>query len=211
MAKAIRIYEQGPPEVMKWEDVEIPAPGAGEIQMRHDVIGLNFIDTYHRTGLYKTTLPFTPGAEGAGTVVSVGAGVTHVKSGDRVTYFGPQGAYAEERLIAAYLLVKIPDAIDFRTAAAMTLKGLTVQYLLRQTFPVKKGDTILFHAAAGGVGLIAGQWANHLGATVIGTVGSDEKAAFEAPRLERYNDMKDYFLLDPIHEVDTAGWPRPAA
>jgi NADPH2:quinone reductase len=178
MVKAVVVREYGGPEVMKLEDVDPGQPGPGEARIKHAAIGLNFVDVYNRTGLYKTPLPFTPGAEGAGTVVSVGAGVTHVKPGDRVAYFGPQGSYSEERLIPADRLIKIPEKVDFKTAAAMTLKGLTVQFLLRQTFPVKKGDTILFHAAAGGVGLIAGQWANHLGATVIGTVGSEEKAQF---------------------------------
>ena len=176
MVKAIVVREFGGPEVMKFEDVKLGDPGPGKARVKHAAIGVNFVDTYNRTGLYKPPLPFTPGGEGVGTVVSVGAGVTHVKPGDRIMYFGPQGSYAEERIIPADRLIKIPDGIDFKTAAAMTLKGLTVQFLLRQTFPVKKGDTILFHAAAGGVGLIAGQWANHLGATVIGTVGSDEKA-----------------------------------
>lgn len=176
MAKAIVVREYGGPEVMKWEDVSLGDPGPGEARVKHAAIGINFVDVYNRTGLYKTPLPFTPGAEGAGTVVAVGSGVTHVKPGDRVSYFGPQGSYAEERIIAADRLIKLPDGVDDKTAAAMTLKGLTVQFLLRQTFPVKKGDTVLFHAAAGGVGLIAGQWANHLGATVIGTVGSDDKA-----------------------------------
>lgn len=177
MVKAIVVRANGGPEVLSWEDVDVGDPGPGEARVRHEAIGLNFVDVYNRIGLYKAPLPFTPGAEGAGIVVAVGAGVAHVKPGDRVSYFGPQGSYAEERVIAADRLVRIPDKIDFRTAAAMTLKGLTVQFLLRQTFPVKKGDTILFHAAAGGVGLIAGQWARHLGATVIGTVGSDEKGA----------------------------------
>jgi NADPH2:quinone reductase len=177
MVKAIVIHETGGPEVLRWEDVEVGDPGPGEARVRHEAVGLNFVDVYNRTGLYKTQLPFTPGAEGAGIVLSVGAGVTHVKAGDRVSYHGPQGSYAEERLIPADRLIRIPDELDFRTAAAMTLKGLTVQFLLRQTFPVKKGDTILFHAAAGGVGLIAGQWARHLGAAVIGTVGSEEKRA----------------------------------
>jgi NADPH2:quinone reductase len=176
MVKAMVIREYGGPDAMKWEDVSIGDPGPGDARVKHAAIGINFVDTYNRTGLYKAPLPFTPGAEGAGTVISVGEGVTHVKAGDRVAYFGPQGSYAEERIIAADRLIRIPDELDFKTAAAMTLKGLTVQFLLRQTFPVKKGDTILFHAAAGGVGLIAGQWANYLGATVIGTVGSDEKA-----------------------------------
>jgi NADPH2:quinone reductase len=178
MVKAIVVREYGGPEVMKWEEVTLGDPGPGEARVKHAAVGVNFVDVYNRTGLYKPPngLPFTPGAEGAGTVVSVGSGVTHVTPGDRVAYSGPQGSYAEERIIAADRLLKIPDEIDFKTAAAMTLKGLTAQFLLRRTFQVKKGDTILFHAAAGGVGLIAGQWANALGATVIGTVGSEEKA-----------------------------------
>jgi len=179
--------------------VTLGDPGPGEARVRHAAIGVNFVDVYNRTGLYKTALPFTPGAEGAGTVVAVGAGVTHIKAGDRVSYFGPQGSYAEERLIAADRLIKIPDGIDFKTAAAMTLKGLTVQFLLRQTFPVKKGDTILFHAAAGGVGLIAGQWANHLGATVIGTVGSDEKA--ELARAHGYHHAINYKTENFVERV----------
>jgi NADPH2:quinone reductase len=178
MVKAIVVREHGGPEVMNFEEVRIGDPGPGQARVKNAAIGLNFVDTYNRTGLYKPPggLPFTPGSEGAGTIVSVGSGVTHVKLGDRVSYQGPQGSYAEERIIPADRLLKLPDEIDFKTAAAMTLKGLTVQFLLRQTFPVKGGDTILFHAAAGGVGLIAGQWANHLGATVIGTVGSADKA-----------------------------------
>ncbi len=178
MVKAIVVHEHGGPDVMKWEDVELGAPGAGEARVKNAAIGINFVDVYNRTGLYKPPggLPFTPGSEGAGTVIAVGPGVANVKPGDRVSYFGPQGSYAEERLIPADRLVKVPDDIDFRTAASMTLKGLTAQFLLRQTFKVGKGHTILFHAAAGGVGSIATQWANHLGATVIGTVGSEEKA-----------------------------------
>lgn len=179
MVKAIVVGEHGGPEVLTWQDVEVGDPGPGEARIRQEAIGLNFIDVYHRTGLYKPAggLPFVPGSEGAGTVIAVGGDVVRVKPGDRVSYFGQIGAYAEERLIAADRLIKIPDDMDFRTAAAMTLKGLTAQYLLRQTFPVQKDHTILFHAAAGGVGLIACQWANRLGATVIGTVGSEEKAA----------------------------------
>jgi NADPH2:quinone reductase len=178
MVKAIVVREHGGPDVMKWEDVTLGEPEPGEARVKHEAIGLNFVDVYNRTGLYKPPkgLPFTPGAEGAGTVVSVGSGVTHVKPGDRVSYAGPQGSYAEERIIVADRLVKVPDGIDLKTAAAMTLKGLTVQFLLRQTFPVKKGHTVLLHAAAGGVGSILSQWANHLGATVIGTVGSEEKS-----------------------------------
>src|SRR3954462_4160846 len=137
MVKAIVVREYGGPEVMHWDDVTLGDPGPGEARVRHAAIGVNFVDVYHRPGLYKTPLPFTPGGEGAGVVVAVGSGVTHVKAGDRVAYFGPQGSYSEERLIAADRLIKIPDEIDFKTAAAMTLKGLTVQFLLRQTFPVK--------------------------------------------------------------------------
>jgi NADPH2:quinone reductase len=178
MVKAIVVHEHGGPEALKWEDVTVGDPGPGEARVKHGAIGLNFVDVYNRTGLYRPPqgLPFTPGSEGAGVVVSVGSGVTNVMPGDRVAYHGPQGSYSEERLLPADRLIKIPEGIDFRTAAAMTLKGLTAQYLLRQTFPVKRGQTILFHAAAGGVGLIACQWANYLGATVIGTVGSEEKA-----------------------------------
>ncbi|MGK2907604.1 MAG: quinone oxidoreductase family protein [Desulfuromonadales bacterium] len=178
MSKAIRLYETGGPEVMNWEEVEVGKPGPGEVHLRQTAVGLNFIDIYHRTGLYPLgQLPATPGMEGAGVVVAKGEGVDDVSVGDRVAYAGqPPGAYAEERLIPAHRLVRLPDAISDQQAAAMMLQGMTVQYLLRRTFRVKKGDTILFHAAAGGVGLIACQWARHLGATVIGTVGSPEKA-----------------------------------
>lgn len=178
MPKAIVVTEHGGPEVLNWADTPVGEPGPGEARIRHAAVGLNFVDVYFRTGLYKPAggLPFIPGGEGAGTVVSVGAGVNEVQPGDRVSYFAQGGAYAEERLIAADRLLKLPAEVDFRTAAAMTLKGLTAQFLLRQTFPVQKGQTVLFHAAAGGVGLIACQWAKHLGASVIGTVGSDEKA-----------------------------------
>jgi NADPH2:quinone reductase len=178
MVKAIVVHEIGGPEVLKWEDVEVGEPGPGEARVKHEAIGLNFVDVYYRTGLYKPAggMPFIPGGEGAGTVVAVGPDVSNVKPGDRVSYNAPVGAYTEERLIAADRLLAIPKEIDFRTAAAMTLKGLTAQFLLRQAFPVKKGQIVLFHAAAGGVGSIACQWANHLGATVIGTVGSEEKA-----------------------------------
>lgn len=178
MVKAIRIHENGGPEVMKWEDVEVPVPGDGEALIEHAAVGLNFIDVYQRTGLYPLPeLPWVLGMEGAGTVVAVGAGVTEVNVGDRVAYAGmPPGAYAEARVIPAHRLVKLPNAISMDTAAAMMLQGMTVRYLLRGCYDVKQGDTILFHAAAGGVGLIACQWAKALGATVIGTVGSDEKA-----------------------------------
>lgn len=178
MSKAIRIYENGGPEVLRWEDVENSDPGPGEVHLRQTAVGLNFIDIYHRTGLYPLgDLPATPGMEGAGVVIAIGGGVEDLFPGDRVAYAGlPPGAYAEERLIPAHRLVRLPDAISDQQAAAMMLQGMTVQYLLRSTFHVKPGDTILFHAAAGGVGLIACQWAKSLGATVIGTVGSEEKA-----------------------------------
>ncbi|MEQ9814691.1 MAG: quinone oxidoreductase [Azospirillaceae bacterium] len=177
MAHAIMVHEHGGPAVMRWEEVDIPAPGPGEAHVRNEAVGLNYIDVYHRTGLYPGALPHGIGLEGAGTVVAVGEGVTDFAPGDRVAYADlPVGAYAGERVMPAHRLVKLPDGIDFRTAAAMMLQGMTAQYLLRQTYVVKPGDTVLIHAAAGGVGLIACQWANHLGATVIGTVGTAEKA-----------------------------------
>ncbi len=177
MVKAVRIHKVGGPEVLSYEDVSVGAPAPGEVRIRNEAIGLNFLDVYFRTGLYPSPsgLPLIPGHEGAGVVLAVGRDVNSLKEGDRVAYTNPIGAYAEERLIPADRLVKVPDAIPLKQAASMMLKGLTAHYLLRQTFPVKKGDTILFHAAAGGVGLIAGQWARHIGATVIGTAGSDEK------------------------------------
>lgn len=176
MINAIRIHETGGPDVLKYEQVEIGKPAAGEAHIRHEAVGLNFIDVYFRTGLYKAAqLPFIPGQEGAGTVLAVGEGVTNVKIGDRVAYTGAMGAYADERLIAADRLVRVPDNMDIRLAASIMLKGMTAYYLVNLTYQVKKGDTILIHAAAGGVGQIAGQWAKHLGATVIGTAGSQEK------------------------------------
>lgn len=178
MVQAITVHETGGPDVLTWEKVEVGEPGPGEVRIRHTAIGLNFIDTYFRSGLYPAPngLPFIPGNEGAGVVLTVGEGVTHVKPGDRVAYAGTLGAYAQERLIPGGNLVVIPDGVDDKTAAGMMLKGMTAQYLLRQTYNVTSDTTLLFHAAAGGVGLIAGQWASHLGATVIGTVGSAEKA-----------------------------------
>ncbi|MDO9419544.1 MAG: quinone oxidoreductase [Herminiimonas sp.] len=177
MTKAIRITETGAPEVMEYVEVDLPAPGAGEVLVRQMACGLNFIDVYFRTGLYPQPLPGALGMEGAGVIEAVGANVTHVKVGDRVAYAGrPLGAYAEARVMPADILVKLPDSISFETAAAMMLQGLTVQYLFRRTFRLQGGETILFHAAAGGVGLIACQWARALGVTMIGTVGSDEKA-----------------------------------
>ncbi|HJW03509.1 MAG TPA: quinone oxidoreductase [Azospira sp.] len=177
MTHAIRFHQAGGPEVLSWEEVSVGAPGPGEARVKHAAVGLNFIDTYHRTGLYPLPLPSGIGLEGAGTVEAVGEGVTSLKPGDRVAYAGgPLGAYAEERLIPADRLLKLPDSIDFRTGAAMMLQGLTAAYLLRRTYPVKAGDTVLIHAAAGGVGLIACQWAKALGATVIGTVSTEAKA-----------------------------------
>ena len=178
MSKAIRIQKNGGPEVMEYVDVEVGAPGPGEAQVRHQAIGLNFIDCYFRSGLYPMALPSGLGQEAAGDVVAVGAGVTDVKVGDRVAYAGgAAGSYAEVRNMPASRLVKLPSKISYETGAAMMLKGMTVQYLFRRTYKLQKGQTILFHAAAGGVGLIAMQWAKALGVTVIGTVGSPEKAA----------------------------------
>jgi NADPH2:quinone reductase len=178
MPKAIRITATGGPEVMRWEDVEAGAPGEGQARVRHTAVGVNYIDTYHRSGLYPLPLPTGLGSEAAGVVEAVGAGVTVVKPGDRVAYAGGgPGSYAEVRVLPASVLVPIPDGVTDQTAAAVMLKGMTTQYLIRRTYPVKPGETVLFHAAAGGVGLIACQWLKALGATVIGTVGSDEKAA----------------------------------
>jgi len=177
MTKAIRVHTPGGPESMLWEDVPTPEPGPGEALVRHGAVGLNYIDVYFRTGLYKApSMPVTIGMEGAGTVLAVGSGVTDIAVGDRVAYAGALGAYATERVLAAEKLVKIPDGIEFNTAAAMMLQGMTAQYLLRRTYQVKKGDTILVYAAAGGVGLILCQWAKHLGATVIGVVSTQDKA-----------------------------------
>ena len=178
MTKAMRIHQTGGPEVMRWEDVEVGEPGPGQIRIRHTAIGLNYLDTYHRSGVYPLPLPSGIGSEGAGVVTAVGQGVKEFKKGDRVAYASPPvGAYSEERLMPADRVVKIPAGISDRTAAAMMLKGMTAQYLIRRTYKVKKGETVLFHAAAGGVGLIACQWLRALGVKVIGTVGSKEKAA----------------------------------
>ena len=178
MTKAIRFHERGGPEVLRVEDQAVGLPGPGQARVRHTAIGVNFIDTYHRSGLYPVPLPSGLGVEGAGLVEAVGEDVRHVRVGERVAYAGgPPGAYSEARLVPADRLVKVPDGISDRQAAAMMLKGLTVQYLLRRTHRVKPGETVLFHAAAGGVGLIACQWLKVLGATVIGTAGTDEKAA----------------------------------
>lgn len=178
MSKAIQVFETGGSERLKWKDVEVASPGDGDVLIKHTAVGLNYIDVYFRTGIYPPpTLPFTPGLEGAGVVEAAGANVSELKVGDRVAYAAlPLGAYAEQRVMPADKVVKLPDGVTNQTAAAMMLKGMTAQYLLRSTYRVKAGETILFHAAAGGVGLIACQWAKHLGVNVIGTVGSAEKA-----------------------------------
>jgi NADPH2:quinone reductase len=174
---AIRFHQTGGPEVLSWDSVDVGDPGPGEVRVRHSAVGLNYIDTYHRSGLYPVTLPSGLGLEAAGVIEAVGEGVSGLAPGDRVAYgTGPLGAYAEARVMTPETLLRLPDAIDDRTAAAMMLQGLTVQYLIRRLFRVEPGMTVLFHAAAGGVGLIACQWLKHLGATVIGTVGSPEKA-----------------------------------
>ena len=177
MPKAIRVHEYGGPEVMSYEDVSTPRPGPGQILVRQTAIGVNFIDIYFRSGAYRApSLPFVLGKEGAGEVSALGEGVSEFRVGERVAYAGATGTYAEEAVVDAKGVVHVPDGVSDETAAAMMLKGLTAQYLLRRTYKVQPGDTILFHAAAGGVGLIATQWAKHLGATVIGTVGSQDKA-----------------------------------
>ncbi|WP_026607600.1 quinone oxidoreductase family protein [Methylocapsa acidiphila] len=177
MTKAVRVHELGGPEVMRIEDIELARPERSQVRVRNHAIGVNFIDTYFRSGAYPApALPFTPGNEAAGEVVEVGKGVKDFKIGDRVAYVATLGAYAEERLVESSRLVKLPKAISYESAAAILLKGLTAQYLLRRTFKLKAGDVILIHAAAGGVGLVLTQWAKALGATVIATVGSPEKA-----------------------------------
>ena len=201
MSKAIRIHAHGGPEALRYEENDPGRPGAGEVLVRHTAIGLNFLDVYYRTGLYPAPngLPLVPGAEAAGVVVEVGPGVDRLKAGDRIAYAAATGSYAQERVIAADRLVKVPDGIGDEQAAAMMLKGMTAEYLLRRTFKVKAGDTILCHAAAGGVGLILGQWAKHLGAVTIGTVGSADKA--ERARASGYDHVIDYRSQDFVAEV----------
>ncbi len=178
MVNAIRIHEHGGPDKMVWEEVDVGDPGEGEIRVKHHAVGLNYIDTYQRSGLYPlASLPVVLGMEGAGEVIGVGSGVSDLAVGDRIAYANPMGSYSEERVMPADRAVKLPSAIDYQTAAAMMLQGMTVRYLLRQTYEVGPETTMLLHAAAGGVGLIACQWAKHLGATIIGTAGSDEKCA----------------------------------
>jgi len=177
MAKAVRYHKQGGPEVMQYDDVQVGDPGPGQARIRHTAIGVNFVDTYQRSGLYPMQLPQVAGNEAAGVVEAVGQGVAELKPGDRVAYTGLPGSYCEVRLVPADRMVKLPDGITDQQAASMMLKGLTVHYLIHTTYQVKKGETVLWHAAAGGVGLIACQWLRHMGVTVIGTAGSDEKCA----------------------------------
>ena len=201
MPHAIRVHQPGGPEVLQWEQVEVGDPGPGQVRLRQQAAGLNYIDVYHRTGLYPQALPFTPGTEGAGIVEAVGAGVTELKPGDRVAYAGPIGGYAEERLIDADRLVKLPDHVSTEHAAAMMLQGMTAHMLLRSVYAVRPGDTILVHAAAGGVGLIMCQWAAALGATVIGTVSSEEKA--ELARAHGCEHPIIYTVQDFVAEVES--------
>ncbi|HEX2942794.1 MAG TPA: quinone oxidoreductase [Rhodopila sp.] len=202
MTKAIRIHANGGPETMVWEDVPTPSPGPGEALIKHEAIGLNFIDVYFRTGLYKApTMPLIIGQEGAGVVLSVGPGVVGLAEGDRVAYAGPLGGYATERVIPADRLVKLPANISFQTGAAMMLQGMTAQYLLRRTYNVKAGDTIVVHAAAGGVGLIMCQWAKHLGATVIGVVSSAEKAELARAHGAAHTVIGHAGLVDEVKRI----------
>ena len=201
MVQGIRVHETGGPEVLRWESFDLAPPKAGEARVRHTAIGLNFIDCYFRSGLYPSPvgLPFVPGNEGAGVVLAVGEGVSEVAVGERVAYVGPIGSYAEERNVPADRLVKIPAGISDEIAAAAMLKGMTAQYLLKRTTRVGPGTTILFHAAAGGVGQIAGQWAKHLGATVIGTAGGPDKVALAKTR--GYDHVIDYRKDDFVAAV----------
>ncbi|MFD0917971.1 quinone oxidoreductase family protein [Pseudahrensia aquimaris] len=200
MVKAIQISETGGPEVLKLVDLDVAEPGPGEVLIRHTAVGLNFIDVYFRTGLYPAPqMPFVPGMEGAGHVLAVGEGVNRFKEGDRVAYAGPMGSYSEERIIDASRIVAVPDDISDETAAGMMLQGMTARYLLRATFDVTSDTTLLFHAAAGGVGLIAGQWARKLGATVIGTAGSAEKC--ELALQNGYDHMINYREEDFVERV----------
>jgi len=201
MTRAIVIDEHGGPEVLRWEEHETGRPGPGEALVRHAAVGLNFIDIYYRTGLYPAPngLPLVPGSEAAGVVEEVGEGVHGLRSGQRVAYYGRTGAYAERRVIAADQLVPLPDGIGDETAAAIMLKGMTAEYLLRRTFRAEPGHTVLFHAAAGGVGLIFGQWARHLGVTAIGTAGSPEKV--ELARRHGYAHVIDYSREDFVARV----------
>jgi NADPH:quinone reductase len=200
MPHAIRVHQTGGPEVLQWEEVDVGEPGPGQVRIRQEAAGLNFIDVYHRTGLYPQQMPFTPGVEGAGIIDAVASGVSDLKVGDRVAYAGPIGGYAEERLISAERVMKLPPEISSEQAAAMMLQGMTAHMLLRSVHPVEAGETILVHAAAGGVGLIMCQWAKALGATVIGTVGSDDKA--ELVRAHGCDHPIIYTKQDFVTEVD---------
>ena len=203
MVQAVRIHAPGDSGALVWNTVEVGPPGPGEVRLKQHAIGVNYIDIYHRSGLYKlSTLPAVIGMEGAGDVVAVGAGVTDLKVGDRVAYQGVLGGYAEERLIAADRLVKLPDAISYETAAAMTLRGMTVRALLREVYRIGPETVMLFHAAAGGVGLIACQWARALGATLIGTVGSDDKGklALEHGAAHVINSRRENFV-ERVREI----------
>jgi len=207
MSKAVRIHAHGGPEVLQYEGVDVPAPGAGEVQLRQTAIGLNYIDVYHRTGLYPVaSLPTAIGLEAAGVVEGLGEGVAALAVGDRVAYAAPPlGAYAERRNMPAHRLVKLPDGIDDEQAAAMMLQGMTVEYLIRRTYPVQRGETVLLHAAAGGVGLIACQWLKHLGATVIGTVGSAQKGELaRAHGCDHVIHYRDEDIAARVREI-TAG------
>lgn len=200
MSKAIMVHEVGGPDVMKWEEHDPGQPGEGEVRVRQTAAGVNFIDVYFRTGVYKAPqMPFALGKEGAGVVTAVGSGTDRFKVGDRIAYNGVAGSYAEEVVVAADKAVKIPDTIDDHTAAAIMLKGMTAEYLLRRTFKVGPETVLLFHAAAGGVGLIAGQWAKHLGATVIGTAGSPEKC--ELALQNGYDHVINYRDADFVEKV----------
>ncbi len=204
MTKAIRIHANGGPEVLQYEDVEVGRPGKGEALIRHTAIGLNFLDIYYRSGLYPPPagLPLIPGNEAAGVVIETGEGVDNVRPGDRVAYVGPLGAYAGERVIIADRLVKIPDGISDEQAGSMMLKGMTAGYLLRRTHAVKPGDTVLYHAAAGGVGLMFGQWAKHIGATVIGTAGSADKISLaKAHGFDHVINYRDVDFVSAIREI----------
>jgi NADPH2:quinone reductase len=200
MTKAIRFHKTGGPDVLQWEDVSVGEPGEGQARIKHTAVGVNFIDTYQRSGLYPMPLPSGLGGEGAGIVEAVGRGVTHIKAGDRVAYAGgAPGAYAEVRLAPAERLLKLPEGISDREGAAMMLKGMTTQYLVRRTYKVQPGDTVLFHAAAGGVGLIAGQWLKALGAITIGTVGSEDKA--KLAKAHGYDHVINYATEDFVARV----------
>jgi NADPH:quinone reductase len=202
MAHAIQITKFGGPEVLQYAEIQVGEPGPGQIKLKQTAIGVNYIDVYHRTGLYPNTFPFIPGSEGAGDVVAVGAGVSDLKVGDKVAYAGAIGGYASERLIAADRVVKIPDGISDKTAAAMMLQGMTAQYLLRKTYKVDAKTTLLWHAAAGGVGLIAMQWAKHLGATIIATAGGPEKCALaKAAGATHVIDYKAEKFVDRVKEI----------